>query len=265
MKRFPLWSWFWIVLGAAYFIVPLISTFIFSLEQKRDEIGFTAYHNAFSDPEFAKTFTFSLELAVLTIIVGIVLIVPTAYWVHLRLPQVRPVIELITLLPFVIPAIILVFGLITVYSKPPLLLTTNKVTTTGLLVGGYLVLSMPYLYRSVDGGLRAMNVRALTEAAQSLGANWFTILFRIILPGLRTALLSGAMLTLAIVVGEVVFATYLGLDTFGPYLWLLGQHRAYEPAALTIVSFGLTWAAMGIIALITSGVSGRQAQIATGH
>ncbi len=265
MKRFPLWSWFWLLLGAIYFLLPLISTLVFSLQKQRGVIGFAAYESAFADPEFLHTFVFSLEMAVLTIIFGILLVVPTAYWVHLYLPRMRPVIEVLSLLPFVIPAIILVFGIIGIYSKPPLLLTVSFTTTSLLLVAGYIVLSLPYMYRSVDLGLRAMDVRALTEAAQSLGAGWPTILFRIILPNLRTALLSGALLTLAIVVGEVTLATFLGLPAFGPYLFLLGQHFAYEPAALSLVSFGLTWAAMGIISIITSGVTGRQAQVTGGH
>lgn len=265
MKQFPLWKWFWLLLGVLYFLLPLFSTLIFSLQKRRGVLSLAAYNSAFADPEFFHTFSFSLEMAVFTIVFAILLVVPTAFWIHLYLPRLRPVMELLTLLPFVIPAIILVFGYIGIYSRPPLLLTVNKVTTTGLLVAGYIVLSLPYLYRSVDLGLRAMDVRNLTEAAQSLGAGWPTILFKIILPNLRTALLSGALLTLAIVVGEVTLATFLGLPAFGPYLFLKGQHLAYEPAALSLVSFGLTWAAMGLISLLSSGVTGRQAQITGGH
>jgi putative spermidine/putrescine transport system permease protein len=120
-----------------------------------------------------------------------------------------------------------------------------------LLIAGYTVLSLPYMYRAVDNGLRAMDVGTLTEAAQSLGAGWWTILWRIILPNLRTALLSGALLTFAIVVGELTIATFLARPAFGPYLALLGNHRAYEPAALAIVSFLLTWVAMGLIDRVT--------------
>ncbi len=42
---------------------------------------------------------------------------PTAYWVRLRVPRARPFVEFITLLPFVIPPIILVFGLIQTFSQ----------------------------------------------------------------------------------------------------------------------------------------------------
>jgi putative spermidine/putrescine transport system permease protein len=183
--------------------------------------------------------------------------------VHLRMPKWRPVVEFVTLLPFVIPAIVLVFGFIKLYSKPITVLgipvfpslTESEFSTNLLLIAGYTVLSLPYMYRAVDNGLRSMDVGTLTEAAQSLGAGWGTILWRVIIPNLRTALLSGSLLTFAIVVGELTIATFLARPAFGPYLALLGNHKAYEPAALAIVSFGLTWLAMGIINFVTRGSS----------
>jgi len=122
---------------------------------------------------------------------------------------------------------------------------------------------MPYMYRSVDTGLRSIDVRTLTEAAQSLGAGWGTILFRIILPNIRVAILSGAFLTFAIVIGELILAQYLVKPAFAPYMAYLIQQKAYEPAALAIMSFALTWASLGIIQLIGRGRG--QAQIAGGH
>lgn len=271
LRKIPFWSGLWFFLGAVYFILPLLATFEFSLSMERDVIGFKAYESAFADKEFLQTFGYSVFLASMTIIMSIILIVPTAYWIRLRLPEARRIVEFITLLPFVIPAIILVFGLIRVYSAPlgvPFTdiilvepLTNYKFGTNVLIIGGYMVLGLPYMYRSVDTGMRTVDVRTLTEAAQSLGASWYTIIVKVILPNVRTALLSGALLTFAIVVGEVVLASFLGVKAFGPYLFLLGQHRAYEPAALSFTSFLLTWAAMGIIQLVTGG----QGQVAGGH
>ena len=53
----------------------------------------------------------------------------------------------------------------------------------------------------------------------------------------------------------VVAKVEFGAD---PVLWLalLGNHKAYEPAALTIVTFALTWVAMGLIDLVTRGGRG---------
>jgi putative spermidine/putrescine transport system permease protein len=119
------------------------------------------------------------------------------------------------------------------------------------------------MYRSVDTGLRAIDVRTLTEAAQSLGAGWGTILFRIILPNIRVAILSGAFLSFAIVVGELILAQYLVKPAFAPYMAYQIQQKAYEPAAMAIISFALTWAAMGIIQWIGRGRE--TAQVGAGH
>ncbi|RPJ26644.1 MAG: ABC transporter permease subunit [Chloroflexi bacterium] len=266
----PFWSWLWFILGALYFLLPLLATFEFSISWDPAD-PLKAYTRVFADKDFWETFMYSNLLAVATILVNVILIVPTAYWIRLRVPEARRLVEFITLLPFVVPAIILVFGLIGVYSSPfkvPFTeltflepLTTFKFGTNILIVAGYMVLAMPYMYRSVDTGMRTVDVRTLTEAAQSLGANWFTIITRVILPNVRAALLSGALLTFAIVVGEVTLASFLGVDAFGPYLFLLGQHRAYEPAALSFFSFLLTWVAMGLIQLFTGG----QGQAAGAH
>jgi putative spermidine/putrescine transport system permease protein len=262
LRNFPFWSWVWFLVGALYFILPLLATFEFSISWDPAN-PLKAYQRVFADQDFWQTFLYSNLLAVATILVNTALIVPTAYWIRLRVPEARRLVEFITLLPFVVPAIILVFGLIGLYSAPlqvPLTdltlmppLTTFDFGTNVLIVAGYMVLAMPYMYRSVDTGMRTVDVRTLTEAAQSLGANWFTIITRVILPNVRAALLSGALLTFAIVVGEVTLASFLGVNAFGPYLFLLGQHRAYEPAALSFFSFFLTWVAMGLIQLFTGG------------
>ena len=247
MRKVNFWAWLWIAFGVLYFFLPLIGTLQWSLRARRGVLSLDAYRNVFNDPRFFETFTFSLEMAILTIIVSLLLIVPTAYWVQLRLPGLRPVVEFITLLPFVVPAIVLVFGLIKIYSRPPLVLTSSATSTNILLVAGYVVLALPYMYRAVDTGLRAIDVRTLTEAAQSLGASWSTILIRVIFPNVRVAILSGAFLTFAIVIGELILAQYLARPAFGPYLALVGQDKAYEPAALAIISFALTWLLIGLI------------------
>ncbi len=259
MKRGSVWAWLWMFFGVLYFFVPLMATLSFSLRAKRNELGFTAYANVFNDSQFLETFGYSTRMALITIIVSTLLLVPTAYWVHLRLRGLRSLVEFVTLLPFVIPGIVLVFGLIKTFSRPPLALTNTTFGTTVLLVAGYVVLSLPYMYRSVDAGLRAIDIRTLTEAAQSLGASWPTILFRVIFPNIQVALLSGAFLTFAIVIGELTLAQYLlgGTQAFGSYMALVGRNKAYEPSALAIMSLALTWAVIGVIQLLGRRVPGQ--------
>lgn len=242
------WAWLTFFLGAVYFIVPLIATFHFSLKMKRNELSFEAYRVVFASSQFQQTFTFSVVAAVCTILLGILIVVPTAYWVRLRVPHLRPLVEFITLLPLVIPAIVIVFGYIRMYgtnSWLPFLSTTMG--TNVLLVIGYAVLALPYMYRAVDTGLRTIDVKTLTEAAQIMGAGWGTIISRVILPNVLIAVLSGAFLTFAIVLGEFTMASLLNRPAFGPYMQNLGANRAYEPAALAIIAFLLTWGCMTAI------------------
>jgi putative spermidine/putrescine transport system permease protein len=262
MRKNRFWSWLIFIVGALYFLLPLAATFYWSLRAEKDTLGFEAYRRLFADANFLPSFSESIVNAIAAIVISLLIIVPTAYWVTLRLPRLRPVIEFITLLPFVIPAVVLVFGLIRLYSRPPLLLTATYDSSRILLVCVYAALSFPYMFRAVDNGLRAMDVRALTEAAQSLGASWPTILLKVIFPNLRVALLSGALLTFAIVIGELTIALFMAQHTLGPYMANLTRSKVYEPSAMAIVAFAITWAAMGIIQLIGRG---QQGQIAGGH
>ena len=242
--------WFVFIAGVVYFILPLLGTFVFSM---RAIPTFSAYTDIMGDPLFFSSLAYSFTVGIITIIVSIALMVPTAFWVRLRMPRARPIVEFITLLPFVVPPIVLVFGLISTYSHPPLPFTYTDIGSSALLVAGYVILSFPYMYRAVDTGLRSMDIQALTEASQSLGAGWLRTLATIILPNLRVALLSGAFLTLAIVVGEFTMANFLARPAFAPYLSNLSSSAPYQQAAVALVSFGLTWIAMGFIAILGRG------------
>ncbi|RFC63419.1 ABC transporter permease [Fulvimarina endophytica] len=242
--------WIVVVLAILYFLLPLVATFEFSLSMLRGVWSFEAYKSVFSDTRFRETFTFSVIAALVTIIVGSLLIVPTAYWVRLKFPKLRPLVEFITLLPLVIPPIVLVFGYLRLYNSSSFLPFTGSANGTYvLLIFGYVVLSMPYMYRAVDTGMAAIDIRTLTEAGESLGANRITVLFKVILPNVRAAVLSGAFLSFAIVIGEFVLASLLNQPAFGPYLALVGTHKAYEPSALAMIAFAVTWACMGLLQL----------------
>ena len=252
MKAQRLVSWIIFAFGAAYFLLPLIGTVEFSLRARRGVYSLDAYRNVLSDPQFRDTLTYSFVLAILTIVLGVLIVAPTAFWVRLKLPALRPVVEFITLMPLVIPAIVIVFGYIRMYNTSSALPLLGSATGSDiLLMCGYATLSLPYMYRAIDTGLRAIDVPTLTEAAQSLGAGWITILARVILPNILTAILSGAFLTFAIVIGEYVLAALLNRPAFGPYMVWMGSNKAYEPAALAVVAFAITWMAMGLIQLVS--------------
>jgi putative spermidine/putrescine transport system permease protein len=252
MKRSRVWAWVTFGVGAAYFLLPLLATFEFSLRMRRGVYSFDAYRSVLGDPNFQATFVYSVLVAVFTILLGVLLVVPTAYWIRLRMPRFRPVVEFITLLPLVIPAIVIVFGYIRMFgSSSPLPFLATSRGADALLVIGYATLALPYMYRAVDTGLATIDVGTLTEAAQILGAGWTRIVTRIILPNVLIAVLSGAFLTFAIVIGEFTIASLLNRPAFGPYLQNIGANRAYEPSALAIIAFAITWACMSIIQVLS--------------
>ena len=253
MKSGRFWAWVVFAVGAAYFFIPLIATLEFSMRMRRGVYSFDAYKVVFGDPRFQQTFGFSVagrdlhhhrrradrrsgrlldQAAPAAAAAGRrVHHAPAAGHPgdrhRLRLhPHVR--VELAAALP-----------------------GERARGTDVLLVFGYATLALPYMYRAVDTGLRTIDVRTLTEAAQILGAGWTTIITRVILPNVLIAVLSGAFLTFAIVIGEFTMASLLNRPAFGPYLQNIGANRAYEPAALAIIAFAITWGCMSVIQLLS--------------
>lgn len=245
------WGWPTFILSFGFFVIPLLGMLEFSLRMRRGVYSFDAYASVLNDPQFWQTFSYSIVLSLFTILLGTLIVVPTAFWVRLKLPHLRPVVEFITLLPLVIPSIVIVFGYIRMYNTSSFLpLLGTSLGTDVLLTCGYVIIALPFMYRAVDTGLRAIDIATLTEAAQSLGASWFTIIARIILPNVLVAVLSGAFITFAIVIGEYVLAALLDRPAFGPYLVWSGSNKAYEPSALAVMSFAITWGALGLIQLV---------------
>jgi putative spermidine/putrescine transport system permease protein len=242
----------WLLVGVAYFVTPLVATLLFSLKsvQTGTCCSLANYGTVLDDPQFLKSLRVSFVLALETIVVSLLLLVPTVYWVHLKLPRLRPVIGFLALVPFVVPPIVLVIGLLGVLKGSP---DWFYAKPFGFLVGAYVILAFPYVYFSLDAGFRAIDVHTLTEASQSLGATWRTTLLRVILPNIKAAALAGAFLTLAIVMGEFTIASLATFDTFPVYIQYINETRAYEPAALTLISFGITWGAMLALLFIGRG------------
>ena len=81
MKRSRLIPWIAVIIGTLYFIVPLIATFEFSLRLRREAYSFEAYEIVLADENFRTSFFYSTVLSLLTIVVGVLLVVPTAYWI----------------------------------------------------------------------------------------------------------------------------------------------------------------------------------------
>lgn len=192
----------------------------------------------------------SLELAAITSVVALVLLVPTVVWVRLRLPGMSRIVEFLCLLPLTIPAIALVVGLQRVYAWVTYFLGGSSLT----LAFGYVVLVLPYVYRSIDTGLAAIDLRTLSEAARSLGAGWGTVMWRIVVPNISSALLNAALLSVALVLGEFTFANLLNLPNMQTELYELGQANPQVAVAVSAASLMFAF----VLLLVLSLAGGRR-------
>ena len=195
-----------LVVSAAYFIIPIYAAMQFSLQDVQGNFSLQPFTQIFAQPGFTSALWLSTQLAIATMAITMVLMVPTVIYVHLRMPRFRSVMEAITMLPIVIPPIVLIVG---VLGASPLWLKS----TPYLLALIYVILAMPFVYRSLDAGLGALDVKTLVEASRSLGSSWFSTIIRVLVPNLRAALLSASVLTLALVFGEFTMANLDGWTT----------------------------------------------------
>jgi putative spermidine/putrescine transport system permease protein len=255
-------AYVWLLLGGLYFVLPLVATLLFSL--KSNQTGrcctLASYGWVVHNGDFWHTLKLSFLLALETIAVSLLIFVPTIYWVHLKLPRLRPLIAFLALVPFVVPPIVLVVGLLRFYKGAP---DWFYAQPWGFLVAAYVILAFPYMFFSLDAGFRAIDVHTLTEASQSLGASWPVTLVRVILPNIRAAALAGSFLTLAIVMGEFTIANLASFHTFPIFLQYVNETQAYPAAALTLLSFGITWAAM-LSLLVVGRKRGARAAVLAG-
>lgn len=195
-----------LVLGA-FFLVPMFAMFEFSTRGNSVTAPRTleAWTAILKIPDLVQAITASLQLAAITSIAMLVLVLPTMVWVRLRLPTLNRVIEFICLLPLVVPAIALVVGMVPIYRWIGVNLSDSILT----LSFAYLILVLPYTYRTLDAGLAAIDLKTLTEAARSLGAGWGTVMLRVVVPNMSSAILNACILSVALVLGEFTFANLL--------------------------------------------------------
>ncbi len=236
-RSFPVWRWIILLAAAAYFLIPLYSALKFA--------GLHAFTQVAHYTGFGAAIALSLRLALITTVLTLVLMVPTTVYVHLRLPRVRRLMEGITILPIVIPPIVLIVGVLKV--APGFLLSTPY-----LLALMYVILAMPFAYRSLDAGLRSFDLKTMVEAANSLGAGWPTTLWRVVLPNIRTAMLSATVLTVALVLGEFTMASLDLYVTFPVWIVQFEQNSGQVSVAASLLALFVTWILLMLIVTVGS-------------
>jgi putative spermidine/putrescine transport system permease protein len=268
MRRVQIWRFLVIGFFLMYLIVPLLATIAFSFSIRWDRTilpeGLTL--EWWQVVTTRRAFLYSLRntfiVSLSAMVLAVLLVTPTAYWAHLRVPRAKPFIELLTILPFGIPGVILALALIRTYAR----FGAAVVYSPGMLVLACMVISLPFMYRPVSNALGAVDIRSLTEAAQSLGARWSTILLSVVAPNIMPGILSGALLVFSTVFVEFTLANLLvgaRFKTFPIYLVEFTRFDGRQASALAVISFIIAWlTSLGLIRL--AGMRGRGREEALG-
>jgi putative spermidine/putrescine transport system permease protein len=222
-----IWRVVILVAAAIFFVGPIVASVKYSLLQINGKYGFQNYSQIISNSAVRDALFTSLEIAGIAACVIVALLLPTVVLVRLKLPKLTLLMEGVTVLPIVVPPIVIAAGLAQLQGSAPewLIRLWFNHPLTGL-TPVYVVLAMPFSYRAFDTGVRAIDLRTLVDASRNLGASWFSTLTRVILPNIETAVLGAVFLTVAFCMGEVVIATILIYVTLPVELIQAGQEGA---------------------------------------
>ncbi|MFZ4640856.1 MAG: ABC transporter permease [Nodosilinea sp.] len=169
--------------------------------------GYTANHwlQALTDPRLVAVTLRTLGLALLVTLLDILLIVPAVYWQWIHNPRIRPHLELTAAIPFVLPYVVIAFGILTLSGQ----FVPAVQGTVGLLALGHGVVAFPFFYWAVDNAMAAANVVLLNEAAKTCGASSWRTLSQVILPNISAGIATGSMLVFAVSFNEFALVQIL--------------------------------------------------------
>ncbi|MEI7659704.1 MAG: ABC transporter permease subunit [Actinomycetes bacterium] len=236
-QKLPVRIWRWMIIGfvGTYLIVPLYSMYDFSTKpfgfQDKGRT-FRAWKIIPGQPDLIAAISRSLITAAIVMALILFLIVPTAIWVHLKLPALRRPFELLCLLPLAIPAIVIVVGIAPLYRWISIHLTESPITLSGV----YSMLILPYTYRSLSAALDAVDIHTLAEAARTLGADTRRVIFGIIMPTIKTGIVNGSFIAIALVLGEYTISNILNYKTFQVVIAQIGRTNGNVAVAVSLAS-----------------------------
>jgi putative spermidine/putrescine transport system permease protein len=253
-RRLNLFRYVVFTVFGLFFLLPLLALLRFSLEGNTlGTWSAAAWKQIVSyqgPPPLLSAVEITLELGVLTSVVTLALLVPTMIWIRLRVQWISRAFEFLCTLPLTIPAIVLVVGLAPVYNR-----IRHYELSALMLFWAYVILALPYAYRALSAGLNAIDVKTLSEAARSLGARWFTVMFRVIAPNMWQAILNALLLSAALALGEFTIAYTLLYTNLQVELFSISRNT---PNASVIFSTSLAALIFAFILLLIVSYAGRR-------
>jgi putative spermidine/putrescine transport system permease protein len=270
MRRLRLAPLLGVVLWAGFVLystLPLVATTLFSLSRRWVDTalpeGFSleSYRAMVQEGPFLPSLGRSTALACGTLVIVAILCILLLTWVHIRAPRLGPPAEVISLIPFALPWVVVALSLVRFYG----VLYPRILNTPLLLLLAHGAVSIPFMYWALDNNLRAINARLLYEAGATLGARWDQTLRYALLPNLGPGLATGGMLVFANSFGEYALSRLIvgaGWATLPVWQASLINRDARVTSAITVVGIAVAVTASLAITVWASRLRGEIATAA---
>ncbi|HCE54630.1 MAG TPA: molybdate ABC transporter permease subunit [Lutibacter sp.] len=156
------------------------------------------------------------ELALITTAILLVVSLPLCYWLAFTKFKFKSVVEATVSLPLVLPPSVLGFYLLVAFSPQNAFgeflnqyFDIQLVFTFEGLIIASVIYSLPFMVHPIQAGLKNLPA-SLREASFTLGKSKFTTLIKILLPNIKSSILTGIVLTFAHTVGEFGVVLMIG-------------------------------------------------------
>src|ERR1700759_774021 len=146
---------------------------------------------------YADTIGLSFLIAFATLVVTLMVGVPSAYALHVRGGRLSRIVEEIITLPLAIPGLAIALALLLTYGG-----FGGFRRSWLFILAGHVVLTMPFMVRWVLAVFSPIDIRTLDEGAASLGAPPWRRFLDVIVPNAMPGILAGALMVVTLSLGE---------------------------------------------------------------
>jgi molybdate transport system permease protein len=158
----------------------------------------------------------TFKLAFITTFLLLLVSVPFAWWLSTSRWRIKPILEAVVSMPLVLPPTVLGFYLLLAFSPNNALgqwllnwFDLRLVFSFPGLVVASFIYSLPFMVQPLHSGFKRVPI-PLKEASYMLGKSRLVTLFRVLLPNMKSSILTGIVLSFAHTIGEFGVVLMIG-------------------------------------------------------
>lgn len=242
---------FYTVIGATilFILLPILVIFVYSFVGSLSGNLFNSFTLKYYKAAFdggLDPLVLSIQLAVTTTLIDVIIGVPAAYTLDRYDIPFAGRLRDITILPMAIPGIVLGIAIVRTWGVARLGVDLSG--TILLILMAHVLFTVPFMIQTTTSALQSVDYQTLEETAQNLGASWSQCFIHVLLPNIYNGVLSGAILTFALSMGEFNITLFvynpadktLPIEMFGGFTTsAVGQASALSVVFVSIIIVSL--------------------------